>query len=457
MSRYHEGIYAPVERELTETQLRVEGAIPPELRGVYLRNGPNPATAPDPRQHWFSGDGMVHGVRLEDGRAKWYRNRWVRTASLASRTDLEAPAEAERNGGSPSNTNVIGHAGRLFALCEPDSFPVELSPELDTLGPCDFGGSLARGTTAHPKTDPATGELHVCGYDVLAPPYLTYHVIAADGSSARSIPIDLPRSTMAHDFAITERHVLFLDLPVRFDLAAAQGGDGFPFTFQPETGARVGVMPRDGGSDDVVWFEVEPCYVFHPMNAYDDGDRVVIDVARYPRLHATGQPAAGPLDEGGTTLDRWTLDLAGGSTKEQRLDERAIEFPRVDERRTGHRYRYGYATQLRGRDGLHVDPAGIIKYDLDSGRSDVHRLPDGSAAGEPVFVPAAGEAAEDEGWLITYVHDGDRGSADLVVLDATRLASGPVARVEIPARIPIGFHGNWIPDAWPLTRGTTLG
>ena len=446
MSRYQEGIYAPVHEEVTVFDLKVEGAIPPELRGRYLRNGPNPSVAQKQSQHWFNGDGMAHGVELADGRATWYRNRYVRTAALAARTDLEAAPGAERSAGSPSNTNVISHAGRIFALCEPDSLPFELSRELESIGPYDFGGALTRGFTAHPKTDPATGELHVCGYDIAAQPHLTYYAIDRDGQSVRAVPIELERETMAHDFAITERHVLFLDLCVRLDREAGASGDTFPLRFQPETGARVGVMPRDGGAGDVVWFEVEPCYVFHPMNAFEEGDRISIDVVRYARLHATGAPAAGPFDEGPTTLDRWTFDLATGRTEETRLRDESIEFPRIDERLTGRRYRYGYATELVTSDGLFHDPAGIVKVDLAHGRTERHDFGPGWSAGEPVFVPAGEGAAEDEGWLVAIVHNPLRNAGDLVILDATDVSGRAVAHVQLPVRVPSGFHGNWIPD-----------
>ncbi len=446
MSRYHEGIYGPVDQELTAFDLKVEGAIPPELQGRYLRNGPNPSVPAQQSQHWFSGDGMVHGVELAEGRATWYRTRYVRTAALAERTGLEAAPGAERSAGSPSNTNVIFHAGRTLALCEPDSLPFELSRELESIGPHDFGGALTRGFTAHPKIDPASGELHVCGYDPVSQPHLTYYCIDQKGQSVRSVPIELPLGTMAHDFAITERHVLFLDLPVRFDLEAAAAGDSFPLRFQPETGARVGVMPRAGDAGDIVWFEVEPCYVFHPLNAFDAGDRVSIDVVRYARLHATGDPAAGPLDEGPTTLDRWSFDLASGRTEETRLREQAIEFPRIDDRLVGSRHRYGYATELASRDGLAHDPAGLLKFDLERGSTERHDFGPGWAAGEPVFVPGSRSAGEDEGWLLAIVHNPERDAGDLVILDATDVSGRAIAHVQLPQRVPSGFHGNWMPD-----------
>ena len=220
---------------------------------------------PEGPYHWFIGDGMIHGVELDAGGARWYRNRWVRTDEIA-RAMGEQPVE----GPTPpmydtSNTNVLGHAGRILSLTE-GAMPYELSRELDTLRRTDFGGPLPSGLTAHPKIDPVTGELHAFSY-WFAEPYLIYHLIDAAGRLVRSEPITLPRSVMMHDFAITRSRVLFFDLPVVFDLAVQP----FPFRWDDDAAARIGVMPRDGGDADVEWFDIDPCYVFHPMNAYDDG------------------------------------------------------------------------------------------------------------------------------------------------------------------------------------------
>src|SRR5688572_16851702 len=137
-SRYLEGNFAPVTEEVTAFDLPVEGSIPDELRGLFVRNGPNPAVPPEGAYHWFVGDGMVHGVALQDGRALWYRNRWIRTEALAAATGQAAPAgppditiaDIEL---SPGNTHVLAHAGMLMAMCEV-SLPIRLGPELETIG-----------------------------------------------------------------------------------------------------------------------------------------------------------------------------------------------------------------------------------------------------------------------------------------------------------------------------------
>jgi carotenoid cleavage dioxygenase len=431
------GNFAPVSREVTAVDLPVQGALPRALRGRYLRNGPNPRSGTSP--HWFVGDGMVHGVELRDGRALWYRNRWVRTRKLLEDAPGVRPdGERDRTVGV-ANTHVIAHAGRTLALVE-SSFPTELTRELDTVGCHDFDGRLTTAMTAHPKLCPRTGELHFFGYGY-APPFLTYHRADAAGRLVQSEVIPVPGPTMIHDFALTEGHVVFMDLPVVFDLALAQTG-AFPYRWSDEYGARLGVMPRGGRAVDVRWHQVAPCYVFHPLNAFEADGALVLDVVRYPELWRESASDAPPA-----TLHRWTVDLrGGGAVREQPLDDRAIEFPRCDERRVGLPNRYGYAVHTaRGLDT--ATGTALIKYDLRAGTSAVHDCGPGRVPAEAVFVPAADDAAEDEGWLLTYVYDSARDGSDLVVIDAADVSGKPVATIALPQRVPFGFHGSWIGDA----------
>lgn len=429
------GNYAPVTEERTLTTLEVEGAIPPELRGVYMRNGPNPKSGYSP--HWFVGDGMLHGVRLEGGRAQWYRNRYVRTRTFTEGAEfVDGNGTVDRTAGV-NNTNVVQHAGHVLALVE-SSYPVEVSRELDTLGLRDFGGRLTTAFTAHPKPCPVTGELHFFGYAFL-PPFLTYHVLDRAGALVKSEVIEVPGPTMIHDFAITDRHAIFMDLPVVFDFELAMQ-DRFPYRWSDDYGARLGVMPRGGGNADVRWFEIPPCYVFHPLNAYAEGDTVVVDVARYPELWR-----GGPEGISTAMLWRWTIDLAAGRVREQQLDDRAVEFPRVDDRRSGLRHRYGYAAGnvFEGEDDRSQQCA-LVKYDLQRGGATTYEFGVGRTPSEGVFVPASAAAGEDEGWVMQYVYDAARDASDFVILDASALR--PVATVHLPYRVPYGFHGNWIAD-----------
>ncbi|MFJ6214113.1 carotenoid oxygenase family protein [Streptomyces sp. NPDC092296] len=434
---YLDGHLAPVPDETDAAGLEVVGTLPPELDGRYLRNGPNPLAGQD-RGHWFAGHGMIHGVRLRDGRAEWYRNRWVRTRKLAGdpfrREDGTLDLAA-----NPANTHVVQHGEKLLALCE-TGLPYRLTPELDTLGPDDFGGRLRTGMTAHPKEDPHTGELHFFGYGFL-PPYLVHHRLSADGELVESREVRVPGATMMHDFAITEHHVVWLDLPVVFDRTLV--GGGMPYRWDEGYGARLGVMPRTG-SAEVTWYDIDPCYVFHVGNAHEDTDgNVVVDGVRYApdvftamwsRMGGAVDPAAAAATTGAGHLHRWTLPAGGGPVREERLDDRGVEFPTHDDTRTGRAHRYLWT----------VSDDSLVKYDLRSGAAREHRLGEPSVPGEAVFVPAAGGRAEDEGWLLSLVSDRAAGPARLLVLDAADLTVQ--AEVRLPRAVPAGFHGGWFPE-----------
>ncbi|GDY29571.1 carotenoid oxygenase family protein [Gandjariella thermophila] len=434
---YLAGHLAPVPDEIDATDLEVTGTLPGELTGRYFRNGPNPLPGED-GGHWFVGHGMIHGVRLVDGHAEWYRNRWVRTRELDGAPAVRADGTRDLTA-NPANTHVVQHGERILALCEA-GLPYVLTPELDTVGPCDFGGRLTTAMTAHPKEDPDTGELHFFGYGV-TPPFLTYHRLSASGDLVESREITVPGPTMMHDFAITERHVVWLDLPVVFDVALL--GRGMPFRWDDGYGARLGVMRRDGRAE-VTWFDVEPCYVFHVGNAHEDaGGRIMLDAVRYGaadfaglwgRIGGSRNPAAAAADSAGGRLHRWTLEPATGTRREEPLDDRAVEFPTLNDARTGRANRYLYT----------VTEGGIVKYDRHTGEVRTHRLSEGAAAGEAVFVPAEGARAEDDGWLLSVVSDPAGTGSELLVLDAAELTGQ--AAVRLPRRVPAGFHGSWIPD-----------
>ncbi len=455
---YLEGNFAPVADEVTAWDLPVDGTLPEALDGRYLRNGPNPRHADPATYHWFTGSGMVHGIRLRDGRAEWYRNRWVRNAEIAAELGEPDPGGPRTEGmDTAPNTNVIGFGGRTYALVEAGSKPVELDDELSTISRCDFDGTLPNGYSAHPKLDPVTGELHSANYFWARPEIIEYTVVGPGGTVTRREDLAVPGSPMVHDLSITERFAVFYDLPVTFDLDAAMAGASFPYTWNPDHGARVGVLPRDGsGTDDVQWFEVEPCYVFHPLNAYDettaDGTtRIVADVVRHERVFDRSR--LGP-DESHPTLWRWTIELPrdgtrGGRVHEEQLEDLAMEFPRVDERLVGRRHRYGFAASVgthRDDTGISFDGTRIICRDADTGQVRAHDVGAGRAAGEAVFVPSSPDARGLDGYLLTLVYDRATDRSELVVLSAEDLEGDPVARVHLPQRVPFGFHGNWVPS-----------
>jgi carotenoid cleavage dioxygenase-like enzyme len=422
--------YSPVTHELTEFDLPVDGAIPAELDGWYLRNGPNPRQA---TAHWFTGDGMIHGVRIEGGRAAWYRNRWVRTDSFEQDFPLYN-ADGTRNlRSSIANTHVVNHAGKTLALVE-SSLPYEISNDLETLGAYDFGGKLVDSMTAHPKICPTTGEMHFFGYGNVFQPHVTYHRADANGVLAVKRPLDVKALTMMHDFALTAEHVVFMDLPIVFNMDVALKGDGdMPYRWSDDYGARFGVMRRDDPFGPVRWFDIDPCYVFHVANAYDSGNSIVLQAVRYPELWR---------DTGGFEADgvlwSWTIDLNAGTVTERQLDDRAVEFPRIDDR----------LATLPARYAVSVGDSSLVRYDLSTGSAVEHRFGRAESPGGPgeaVFVPStSGPADENSGWYIGYVYDSARDGSDLVILDASDFAAQPVARIKLPQRVPYGFHGNWI-------------
>jgi carotenoid cleavage dioxygenase len=443
-NRYLAGNFAPVRDELSVTDLEVEGSIPPALAGRLLRNGPNPI-APDPANyHWFQGNGMLHAIELRDGTAVSYRNRWVRSDN-ASELLGEAPIPGQPDdvfigGGNAANTHVVSHAGKILALVEV-CLPTEVRADLTTVGRYDFDGKLRSPMTAHPKMDPRTGEMIFFGYDITGPPWLRYHVVDASGALVRTEPITIGGPAMIHDFAITETHVVWFDLPVVYDFALL-GTRPFPAAWKPEYGARVGVMPRDGGDADVRWIEIDPCYVYHPANAWDDGDRVVVDVPKYDKVF--DEDRSGPADTN-SAYERWTVDPPGGKVIAEVLDDRSQEFPRINEAQLGRRHRFAYAT--RTESVASFDLSGLVKHDHELGATTAHSFGEHGHAGEALFVAAPDATGEDDGWVLSVVYDAARDGSDLYVLDATDFAGSPVAKVRLPQRVPFGFHGSWVPDS----------
>ncbi|RJO70040.1 9-cis-epoxycarotenoid dioxygenase [Nocardia panacis] len=426
------GNFAPVPDELTEMDLPVTGAIPPELSGWYLRNGPNPAAAAS--AHWFLGDGMVHGVRVEGGRATSYRNRWVRTSTFTDGIRNRRSDGTRDLTAGLANTHVIRHAGRTLALVE-SSYPYELTRELDTVGPYDFDGELRTAMTAHPKTCPVTGELHFFGMDAREP-YLVYHRADAAGNLVLSREIEVPGPTMHHDFNLTAEHVVFMDLPVVFDRQT----EGMPFHWSETYPARLGVLRREDPQGAVRWFDIDPCYVFHVLNGHDEPGRIVLYVSRYDRLWASSSH-----DVDAATLWRWTIDLVSGTVTETQLDDRATEFPRLDDRLVGVAARFGHATDVGNPIGRTTGGA-LVRYDLSAGATVAHEFGPGRTPGEAAFA-AADARPGGAGYLMTYVYDAATDRSDLVIVDADDLTVPAVATIHLPRRVPFGFHGSWLPDA----------
>jgi carotenoid cleavage dioxygenase-like enzyme len=452
---YLSGNFAPIETEDDFADLPITGSLPPELAGTYYRTGPNPQFPPrDENYHWFAGDGMVHAFRVAKGKVS-YRNRFVRTPKW----ELEHKAGKALFGtfGNPmttdpsamgqdsgvANTNILVHAGRLLALEEAHQ-PFELDAvTLDPKGHVPYAGKYNR-FTAHPKIDPETGELVFFGYmagEGFFTDDVAYGVVNAQGKVTRLDSFKAPFASMIHDFFVTKNYVMFPVLPLSGNLERAMSG-GPPFAWEPDKGSHVGLMRRDGNVDSIRWFTTGPCYVFHPMNMWEDGNKIYVDVMQYENAPLFPNADGSPGNPAAARLCRWTFDLADNTNtiKREYIDDIAGEFPRFDERRAGLPYRHGY---FAAKSDAEMKFDAIAHIDHKTGTKTMHVLPKGDAVGEPVFIPRSAKAEEGDGWLVAVAYRGNEDRSDFLVYDAGAVAAGPIATAQLPRRVPFGFHGNW--------------
>ena len=484
---YRTGAWTPNTIEVDAWELDVvAGAIPDDLEGIYLRNTENPLfDAITGRYHPFDGDGMVHAIRFEGGEAS-YRNRFVRTAGLLAELEAGEPlwagilerADLSKREGwgartrmkDASSTDVTVHAGvalTTFYQCG-EAYRLDLAT-LDTLGVAPLHHpSFPRGATisAHPKVDPATGELLFFNY-ATEPPYCHLGVADAQGALARAIPVPLPGARLPHDIAFTERFVVVGDFPLFWDETKLQQGAHRP-RWRPDLGSRFGLVPRDGRGP-VTWFTTSPTYVLHFSNAWEEGDEVILE--GYFQEHPV--PPRTPEDDAvstfmksldmhalGARLHRWRFDTKTGASKEERLDDAVSEFPTIDARRAGRKSRYVYAAT--GAPGLFLFD-GFVRTDTRTGSKISYALPRGVFGSEAPFCPRKGATEEDDGYLVTFVTDVNADASECWIFDAREIARGPIARVRLPMRISSGTHAAWTPltpscrRAEPRPRSPTTG
>lgn len=452
---------SPIPMECDAPFLTVEGELPRELNGTLYRNGPNPQFDV-PGAHWFVGDGMLHAFHIENGRAS-YRNRWVRTPKWLAEHDAgraifagfgpiklrDAPPTSCNDSGV-ANTNIIYHGGRLLAL-EEGHLPTEIEPAtLATRGYCNYDSRIAGPFTAHPKVDPITGEMMFFGYNAKGPfsSALSYGVVDRGGRVTRFEHFGTPYASMVHDFIVTANHVLFPILPLTGSMERAMKGQP-AYAWEPAKGGYVGVMPRNGRTSDIRWFRADACYVFHVLNAWDDGSsRIIADVMQYEEAPLFPYPDGRKTDpaKSRARLCRWTFDLAADTDQFARayLDEVTGEFPRIDDRRAGLATRHGWYACANPELPTSVALHGIVHVDGHGQRKGQYLLPIGDSISEPVFVEREREAAEGDGWLLAVVWRARENRSDLAVFNAQDVSSGPVALVKLGHRVPDGFHGNWV-------------
>jgi carotenoid cleavage dioxygenase-like enzyme len=458
---YLQGEHEPIATELPERPLTVSGELPRGLNGLYVRNSPNPQFQPLGRYHWFDGDGMVHGLRFAEGNAS-YLNRWIRTRAFEHEREaghtlwrgiLEPMSkEALALPGGPlkdtANTDLVFHQQRLYALWWLSGTPYELSTkDLSTVGPQTFGERLGGGMSAHPKVDPRTGELCFFDYSIVKQPSLRYGVVSAQGELLHVENLELPAPHILHDMAITEHYSLLLDFPMGWDTSRLKLDGKRRIGFNRELPARIGVIPRHGRASEVKWFEAESCYVYHSINAYEAGDDIVLTACRVrdpipEQQETSGKVARLDNIELVPTLYEWRMNLKTGRLTERQLDDRATEFPRINDGIQGTRATYSYNPRIAPRADLTFD--GVVKYELATGAVKAEwNAPRGWFIGEPSFAPAPGATREDHGWLITWGTNAAEGVSAAFVIDATECKT--VATLQLPQRIPLGFHSYWCP------------
>ncbi|MBW4506023.1 MAG: carotenoid oxygenase family protein [Scytonematopsis contorta HA4267-MV1] len=448
-----DGNFAPIDEEISADTLKIIGELPEGMNGMFVRNGPNPRWKPIGQYHWFDGDGMLHGVQISNGKAN-YRNRYIRTKGFKIEQEvgkavwsgfLEPPQMDNPHGPgkNTANTALVCHAGQLLALWEGGAPHNIKMPGLETLGEYTYDDKLTSAFTAHPKVDPETGEMMFFGYSFQRP-YLQYSIVSPEGKLLRTVPITMPEPVMMHDFAITEDYTIFMDLPLTFSMERMKRGEP-AFIFERKRPSRFGIVPRYGDNRNIHWFKTHACYVFHTLNAYEDGDEVILIASRMSSTSILSADDTQRNPEGDIPrLHRWRFNMKTGKLRDQRLDDVASEFPRINDNFLGRKTRYGYTARLAKSKSPLFD--AVIKYDFSTGKSETHEFGEGRYGGEAVFVPRSGSTVEDDGWLVTFVYDKSEDMSELVVVDAQDVTKEPIARVLIPQRVPYGFHGTWIPE-----------
>lgn len=451
-------LYAPIDKEIAIDRLEVlEGEVPTDLYGSYVRNGPNPHHHPKGRYHWFDGDGMLHAVHIQNGEVS-YRNRYVRTNAferereanqalwVGRREDIRSnpPDQPMKD---TSNTDVIFHRSHLLSLWYTSGKMYKIDPRtLDTVEVEDFGGKLTCHVSAHSKVDEHTGELLFFDYGNQYP-YMVYGVASADGQLAHCVPIELPGPRLPHDMAFTTHYSILMDLPLFNDPQALQKGR-YKLGFYRELPSRFGIIPRYGASESIRWFEAEPCYIYHVINAWEEGDEVVLVSCRAPEPYPAHTENLGPIERMMAVLKVdfelycWRFNMRTGAVKEGKLDDRNTEFPMMNQLYAGVPSRYSYNVSLSSAPTMEFD--GLVKYDIQTGQSQALSFGEGRYGNEAAFAPRRNAKSEDDGYVVTYVYDERTDQSELVIIDALRFQDGPVARVRIPQRIPMGFHATWV-------------
>lgn len=448
------------EGQLTEYDYRVDdidGRIPDELAGTLYRNGPGrwQDHAGRPLHHLFDGDGMLSAFSIADGTVH-YRNRYVRTRHYLGRTGIRhlgtnAPGGIPANIGrfvppNLANTNVVKHAGRLYALWEGGP-PHEIDPDtLETKGLRRFNGELrwVGSYSAHPSFCPRTGDMYNFGVEFIPRPHLRIYRTDRTGRLKHFRSAPLPYIAMVHDCALTETHLVFLVSPMILDIPPVVLGlkpFGDALRYRPERGSVFILVPRDGGPIRAI--EHDAILAFHLSNAHDDRGDVVVDAITYRDgrlLDRLSRFRTAYLDDVPSVFMRYRI-TPSGRVQADPLADVPCEFPRHHDAFEGRAHRYAYLNTRRRLTSFYDS---VTRLDLHNGSESTYTTPEpGNSFCEPVFAARAGGSAETDGWVLTVEYVARSHTSRLVVFDAADIAAGPIATANLRHHIPQGFHGSF--------------
>ena len=459
---YLNGAWTPQHEEVTASDLDViQGRIPDDIDGVYLRNTENQLHQPLGRYHPFDGDGMIHQIDFRGGKAS-YRNRFVRTRCFQAEQHaqgslwgglMDKVGTSKRPGfgahGSlkdSSSTDVIVHAGKALSTFYQCGEGYLLDPEtLEQEGVASW--VPLDGISAHPKVDERTGELLFFNYSKHAP-FMHYGVVDRSGKLAHYVPVPLPGPRLPHDMMFTPNWSILCDFPLFWD-AELLKRDVHVTRLHEDLPSRFALIPRYGQPEDIRWFEADPTFVLHFINAYEDGNEVVLDG------YFEEDPYPPPLENADgyghmmayvdqhsfkPKLHRWRFNLTDGTTKEERLDDRILEFGMMNQRYLGLPYRYAYSTTSKPGWFLFN---GFVKHDLKTGESWEVMLDEGCYGSEAPFAPRMNAIDEDDGYLVSFVTDENRGTSECILIDCKKFDEGPICRIQLPHKISSGTHAHW--------------
>ncbi len=452
------GAYAPVFDEINAEKLPVIGEIPQDINGIYVRNGPNTQYTPIGHYHWFDGDGMLHALHIENGTAS-YRNRWVRTHHFQQERSagqtiwhgvMGNMRRNEMQGRLPlkdsANTAVAFHNGKLLSGWYMCGDLYSLDPKtLETHGVETFNKTLDSKVMAHVKIDNTTKEMMFFDYGP-QPPWLTYGVVGADGNVKHFTTIELPAPRLPHDLGITENYSILMDLPLYHSAEALNSGKSSIF-FNRDMPSRFCILPRLGTNNSARWFEAEPCYIYHVINSWEEGDDIILDASvtinpTPQKDYASKMEKLNAYLRLEASVKRYKFNLKTGTTTEYWLDDEFTEFPLVNADVIGKKSRFAYLQHFDNSNIMRFD--GLTKFDTQTQQSETYWYGDGVFGSESPFIPSGKTNDEDDGYVISYVTNEKTKKSEALLLNAKNISDEPLARIQLPQRVPLGFHGCWI-------------